>query len=503
MDMQSATGSKAVKPVDSLILAEPELDASTLLGSLAESHKQRLVILVLVILDVLLAFLVWEAATLLWSMGANRSISGMAVTGIASNVAVWIGLRALLGLYPGYGLDYVEELRRQTFAALAALVMTAVFASLLVSGGSLSSLLIVVMSFLGLLLLAPVMRYFVKRAMLNAGLWGKPVIVVGSQESGTNLLNVLRREWQLGFRPVMVFDKRLTPVRAMAEDNSFRGLPDDSIEMARKCRVDTIIFATPYTQQEDLAKLVSLAGVVFRYVIVMPNLGGITNSAVVARDFAGSCGVEIKHNLLDPWSRRIKRGLDLFATVVGVLLISPFLIVVIVLIKLDSPGPAFYGHRRLGADGKHFCCWKFRTMYTNAELLLDEFLQGNPDLQVEWEQNFKLRSDPRVTRVGRFLRKTSLDELPQLWNVLRGDMSLVGPRPIVDAEIPKYGAIYEMYRRIRPGISGFWQVSGRSDTDYAERVKLDAYYVHNWSIWLDLVILARTVRSVLLSRGAY
>ncbi len=142
-------------------------------------------------------------------------------------------------------------------------------------------------------------------------------------------------------------------------------------------------------------------------------------------------------------------------------------------------------------------------MYSNAEQLLDEFLQNNADLRAEWEQTFKLRDDPRVTRIGRFLRKTSLDELPQLWNVIVGQMSLVGPRPIVDAEIPKYGTVYEMYRRIRPGISGFWQVSGRSDTDYPERVRLDAYYVRNWSVWLDIVILARTVRIVAVRRGAY
>jgi lipopolysaccharide/colanic/teichoic acid biosynthesis glycosyltransferase len=135
--------------------------------------------------------------------------------------------------------------------------------------------------------------------------------------------------------------------------------------------------------------------------------------------------------------------------------------------------------------------------------LLDEYLQGKPDLRAEWERNFKLRDDPRVTRVGQFLRRISLDELPQLWNVLKGEMSLIGPRPIVDAEIPKYGMVYEMYRRIRPGISGLWQVSGRSDTSYSHRVELDAYYVHNWSVWLDLVILVRTVRVVMMRRGAY
>jgi Undecaprenyl-phosphate galactose phosphotransferase WbaP len=235
----------------------------------------------------------------------------------------------------------------------------------------------------------------------------------------------------------------------------------------------------------------------------MPNLDGITTSAVIARDFAGSFGVEIRHTLLFPWAMRVKRSLDLLLTVIGGLLISPLLLTIVVLIKSDSSGPAFFGHQRLGAEGKPFRCWKFRTMHINAEQLLDRFLQDNPGLQVEWEQNYKLREDPRVTRIGRFLRKTSLDELPQLWNVLWGEMSLVGPRPIVEAEVPKYGTTYKMLRRIRPGLSGFWQVSGRSDTDYTERVKLDAYYVRNWSVWLDIVILARTVRSVVVGRGAY
>jgi lipopolysaccharide/colanic/teichoic acid biosynthesis glycosyltransferase len=141
-------------------------------------------------------------------------------------------------------------------------------------------------------------------------------------------------------------------------------------------------------------------------------------------------------------------------------------------------------------------------MHVNAEHLLDKYLQGNPVLQAEWEQNQKLRCDPRVTRVGRILRQTSLDELPQLWNVLRGEMSLTGPRPIVDAEVPKYGEVYGLYKRIKPGMSGFWQVSGRSDTTYAERVEMDSYYVRNWSVWLDLIILARTVMCVVLGRGA-
>ncbi len=197
----------------------------------------------------------------------------------------------------------------------------------------------------------------------------------------------------------------------------------------------------PQLQRKHLTRLAGAAGRHFRNVIVVPNLGGITNSTIVARDFASICGVEIKHNLLNPWSRVVKRALDLFAAVVGGLLIIPLLFTMVVLIKLDSPGPLFYAHKRLGTGGRYFFCWKFRTMYTDASRLLTELLQSDPDLRSEWEENHKLRDDPRVTRVGRFLRKTSLDELPQLWNVLRGEMSLTGPRPIVDAEAPKTAVV--------------------------------------------------------------
>jgi Undecaprenyl-phosphate galactose phosphotransferase WbaP len=339
--------------------------------------------------------------------------------------------------------------------------------------------------------------------MRRTGLWGKPVVVVGTQKAAAQLLKALQKEWQLGFNPVGVFDNGFIPENGVLEGVPYGGTLTDAVAMSQKYGLDTAIFAMPHTRREDLAKLVSLASTSFRYIIVMPNLAGITNSAVIARDFAGHFGVEIKYNLLFPWARTTKRFLDLLLTVTGGLIMSPLLLAIVVVIKLDSSGPAFYGHRRLGAGGKHFRCWKFRTMHPSAEQLLDQYLRSNPTLRAEWEQNFKLRSDPRVTRVGRFLRSTSLDELPQIWNVLWGEMSLVGPRPIVDAEIPKYGTVYEVYRRITPGITGLWQVSGRSDATYAERIKLDAYYVHNWSVWLDLVILVRTVRIVLLGRGAY
>ena len=474
----------------------------TPVGRWVGSQRRLLVVLILILLDILLALAVWQAAFALQAVLGRGPLSAIAIASIVPNVVAWIGVRAALGLYPGYGLDQVEELRRQTFALLATLTIIAVFALATQLADSLSRLFLFAWA-LGLLLVAPVLRHYVKVMLMRSGWWGKPVVVLGAHETGAQIVSVLQREWHLGFKPVAFFDSCTGPVKEAPQGRPYQDSLDDAVAMAREFSVDTAIFTMQDTQPEHLVKMVDRASTTFPYVMVMPNLGGITNSAVMARDFAGNFALEIKHTLLFPWARRAKHTLDLLLTAVGGVLISPLLIAITILIKLDSPGPAFYGHRRLGAEGKHFRCWKFRTMYTNAEQLLDEFLQGNPHLRAEWEQTFKLRDDPRVTRIGRFLRKTSLDELPQLWNVLLGQMSLVGPRPIVDAEIPKYGAVYELYRRIRPGISGFWQVSVRSDTSYAERVKLDAYYVHNWSVLMDLVILVRTVRSVLLGRGAY
>jgi Undecaprenyl-phosphate galactose phosphotransferase WbaP len=195
--------------------------------------------------------------------------------------------------------------------------------------------------------------------------------------------------------------------------------------------------------------------------------------------------------------------MDLFiAVAVGVALV-PLLLFIAAAIKLTSHGPVFFGHRRIGRDDVPFRAWKFRTMVSNADTLLAERLATSPALRAEWERDHKLRNDPRLTPIGAVLRKFSLDELPQLWNVMRSEMSIVGPRPICSVEIPKYAEYFADYARVRPGMTGLWQVSGRNETTYAERVQLDTYYVNHWSPWLDFYIIARTFRAVFSASGAY
>ena len=203
------------------------------------------------------------------------------------------------------------------------------------------------------------------------------------------------------------------------------------------------------------------------------------------------------------WLIYLKRTVDLAIAVIGGALILPLVALLVIAIKLDSNGPAFYSQTRIGRNGRKFRAWKFRTMVVDADRKLAEYLARNPELRNEWKKNHKLQKDPRVTRVGKLLRKTSLDELPQLWNVITGDMSLVGPRPIVRDEIEKYGKVFPLYLSVRPGITGLWQVSGRSTTTYRTRVCLDAYYARNPSLLLDLYILARTPVVVFARTGAH
>ncbi len=199
---------------------------------------------------------------------------------------------------------------------------------------------------------------------------------------------------------------------------------------------------------------------------------------------------------------RLKRVFDVVGALGLLVLFGPWMLLIALLIRLDG-GPAFFRHGRIGADGRRFACWKFRSMVIDAHAVFDALIAQDPQARAEWAATHKLKSDPRVTRVGRFLRRTSLDELPQLFNVLKGEMSLVGPRPIVEAEVVRYRVCYALYTQCRPGLTGLWQVSGRNDVDYGRRVQLDTAYVFGRSFWGDIVIMLKTVSVMLNKRGAY
>lgn len=236
------------------------------------------------------------------------------------------------------------------------------------------------------------------------------------------------------------------------------------------------------------------------------SMGNSTTSLNLTRNetlLSSVPGTARRGGLLAGHGPTVKRIADIVFSLVLILIALPFACLIALAIILETRGPVFFQQSRIGQNNRRFSLWKFRSMAAESERLLETYLTEHPDLREEWEATHKLKDDPRVTRVGRFLRRRSLDELPQLWNVLRGDMSLIGPRPIVDAEIPKFGRAFSLYLKVKPGLTGLWQVSGRSDTSYGRRVELDSQYIRGWSLWLDLKIIWKTVGVVLRAHGAY
>ena len=195
----------------------------------------------------------------------------------------------------------------------------------------------------------------------------------------------------------------------------------------------------------------------------------------------------------------IKRVIDVIISIIGLIILSPIFLILAITIKLDSKGPVFFAHTRYGKNGKKFKMYKFRTMYENAQDMINDF---TPEQMKEWKENFKLQNDPRITKVGKFLRKTSLDELPQIVNIIKGDLSIIGPRPVIEEELEKYGENKEKFLSITPGLTGYWQANGRSSTTYEQRMEMELYYIDNISPKLDVKIFFKTIESVIKKEGA-
>lgn len=419
----------------------------------------------------------------------------------------------LFGLYPGVGHNPVREIRQLSQATTLVFILFATLLFLFKTGETYSRVVFLI-GWLLALVLVPLARTVIRTWFGRRSWWGYPVAIFGSGETARKVVEGLLDQPQMGLHPVVIFqdlDERRTDGRHSGEAAETLSFPDVPVLggfysaplYAKRLGLSHAIIAVPGIVGPQLVRLLETHANVFRRVYVMPGLAEFSSFGIETRDVCNSVTLELRRSLLDPANQFAKRILDQSISLVLSILLLPVLTLIALIIRLESPGGALYFHRRIGHGGRQFPMWKFRTMRVNGQRILEEYLKEHPDEAEEWLSKRKLRKDPRVTRFGRILRMTSLDELPQLWNVLCGDMSLVGPRPIVAAEVAKYGEWFELYCRVVPGLTGLWQVSGRSDTDYKKRVDLDSYYVRNWSPWFDIYLLARTVRVVLRGEGAY
>ncbi|MCA9584966.1 MAG: exopolysaccharide biosynthesis polyprenyl glycosylphosphotransferase [Myxococcales bacterium] len=271
--------------------------------------------------------------------------------------------------------------------------------------------------------------------------------------------------------------------------------------LAKRLKIPYAVVAMPGVDSHRLLGIVERVGGKFSHLLLVPDLFGFATLGVPAKNLGGVLAVEVRQQLLLPGPRLAKRVMDSTLTLIGIFFVLPFLVLIALLIKLDSRGPIFYTQKRMGRDGEHFDAYKFRSMHGDGEERLKSLLENDPALKAEYEIYHKLKKDPRVTRVGRILRKFSLDEFPQLINVVKGDMSLVGPRPYLERELAEMSGQEKIILRATPGMTGMWQVSDRNATSFAQRCQIDVYYVRNWSPWLDIHILAKTFGVVIKGTG--
>lgn len=353
------------------------------------------------------------------------------------------------------------------------------------------------------MIMVPVGRALSRRLLNRLGCWKKTTVIIGTGKNASDACLALRSEESLGFDVKYMFganpgyaDKTKDIIYLNDEDWLLSHFDEKVVQFVIAVESDES------DVREYWLKTLSKNG--FRHVSVIPTTRGLP---LYGTDMAFLFSHElmifrVNNNLAKRTSRFVKRTFDIICSILIILVSSPLLAFLYYKVTRDG-GPAIYGHMRVGRHGKLFPCYKFRSMVLNSQEVLQQLLDSDPEARAEWERDFKLKNDPRITPVGRFIRKTSLDELPQLFNVLRGQMSLVGPRPIISEELVRYDENVDYYLMAKPGMTGLWQVSGRNDVDYDTRVYFDSWYVKNWSLWNDIAILFKTVKVVLHRDGAY
>lgn len=418
------------------------------------------------------------------------------------DVSLYSGILPLLLLGPLFsvGLGASQSISlpphkevKQLFLAVSLTYLVVLAFLFLTRGGEIFSRSVVLSAWACSVFALPLLRGRLRRRLCRRPWWGRPLVFLQRGPEVDALRRSLADHPERGLRPVTALDVCSGGLPAGERMKQAAGeYPGAAVAILLDAGIG------------DESAFIREASLHFDAVLLVPRITmGEHRFWLTPRDLEEAVGLLVRQNLLDERRLRVKRCIDVLLTLLLSVAALPLGLLLALCIRLDSPGPAIYAQTRLGQNGRPFKVYKFRTMVRDADALLRRELVSQPQLRYEWEEVQKLRDDPRITRMGALLRKTSLDELPQLWNVLLGSMSLVGPRPIVENEIARYGGVYRKYMLVKPGITGLWQVSGRNNTSYAERVRLDHYYVNNWSVWMDLWVLARTFPVVLWGNGAY
>jgi len=399
----------------------------------------------------------------------------------------------------------ILETVRQIFYAVLYALITCILALYFMQASVLASRLYVVL--FGVLALFNVYaaRYALLKFLKVTNTFMNPVILIGAGKTAEQVLRSFERDLGYRYKVIGILDDN--PVsQTLPQKFLLMGTLDNAAEIVHDSGVKTVIVTVPGMEKEKLQALLEHIQPYVRDIIFVPDLIGVPLYNVEAQTLFNEqiMMLFLRNNLARRRNRVFKRFFDI---AVGGLLcvpILPILLVIAICITLDSKGPAFFNAQRIGKHGKTFTCYKFRSMHTNAGEILKEYLAAHSAAQEEWNTFAKLRDyDPRVTKVGRWIRKYSLDELPQILNVIKGDMSLVGPRPYLPREKEDIGEYISTITLTVPGITGFWQTSGRNDVSFAGRVAMDTWYVRNWSIWLDLMYLFKTAKIVFTGKGAY
>ena len=407
----------------------------------------------------------------------------------------------IMKLYPGIALAPAEEFRGFTIASFLAHVGINVSRYILYEVVD-SIFVAFVFSFVFSPIVLMICRDLMHIIIARLNMKGIPAVVFGAGSTGRLIVERMLKTKRVGYDPVLILDDDAN------SGNDYLGVPiihDTRLgpKLAAMYKIKMAVVAMPHLDQAKMTEMVNYSVSAFRYNVLIPDFFNLNNIWMAVRDFDGILGFATSYRLNMYWNLAIKRVLDLVMVTLGGLVLLPFLLLIALAVKLSSPGPVLYGHKRLGLNGRHFKAYKFRSMVTDADKKLESVLDADPKRKEEWKASHKLKDDPRVTKIGKLLRRTSFDEFPQLLNIIKGEMSLVGPRPVTDEELEKYGENSLRILTVKPGLTGLWQVSGRSDTNYAVRVSHDLYYIQSWSVWLDFWIMYRTPGAIFKGKGAY